>query len=104
MVGNMTPTAGSFSFIAWFRIFMSVTLCDQHKHPPNQTGRQDGTSMSVGNMRGTTTVALRETTVHQTRACEVRDLLDRLADKWSLLVVELLDHSTRRFSELRHAI
>jgi DNA-binding HxlR family transcriptional regulator len=55
-------------------------------------------------MRGTTTVALRETAIHQTRACEVRDLLDRLADKWSLLVVELLDHSTRRFSELRHAI
>jgi DNA-binding HxlR family transcriptional regulator len=45
-----------------------------------------------------------EFNVQQTQACEVRDLLDRLADKWSLLVVELLDRSTRRFSELRHEI
>lgn len=42
--------------------------------------------------------------VRTTQACELRDLLDRLGDKWSLLVVELLDHSTRRFSELQHQI
>src|SRR5919198_5759131 len=42
--------------------------------------------------------------IQSTQACELRDVLDRLADKWSLLVVELLDHSTRRFSELRQEI
>jgi DNA-binding HxlR family transcriptional regulator len=42
--------------------------------------------------------------VHETKACEVRDLLDRIADKWSLLVIELLDRNTLRFSELRRQI
>lgn len=42
--------------------------------------------------------------VEHTDACELRDLLDRLADKWSLLVVELLGDGTRRFTELRRAI
>lgn len=40
----------------------------------------------------------------QTRSCEIRDLLDRLGDKWSLLVVELLGERTQRFSQLRRAI
>jgi DNA-binding HxlR family transcriptional regulator len=43
-------------------------------------------------------------TIGQTQACELRELLDRLADKWSLLVVELLGQGTRRFSELRREI
>jgi DNA-binding HxlR family transcriptional regulator len=42
--------------------------------------------------------------VGQTSACEIRDLLDRLADKWSLLVVELLGERTHRFMELRREI
>jgi DNA-binding HxlR family transcriptional regulator len=42
--------------------------------------------------------------VQQTQACEIRDLLDRLADKWSLLVVELLGDGSHRFSELRRQI
>ena len=44
------------------------------------------------------------TRVEQTQTCEIRDLLDRLADKWSLLVVELLGEGTRRFTELRREI
>jgi DNA-binding HxlR family transcriptional regulator len=36
--------------------------------------------------------------------CEVRQILDRVADKWSLLVIALLDRRTLRFSELRRAI
>lgn len=36
--------------------------------------------------------------------CEVRQILDRIADKWSLLVIALLDRRTLRFSELRRAI
>lgn len=42
--------------------------------------------------------------VCDTASCEIRDLLDRLADKWSLLVVELLGEGQRRFGELQRAI
>ncbi|PZF84988.1 winged helix-turn-helix transcriptional regulator [Jiangella anatolica] len=36
--------------------------------------------------------------------CEVRQILDRIADKWSLLVIALLDLRTLRFTELRREI
>ena len=36
--------------------------------------------------------------------CEVRQILDRIADKWSLLVIALLDQRSLRFSELRRKI
>jgi DNA-binding HxlR family transcriptional regulator len=36
--------------------------------------------------------------------CEVRQILDRIADKWSLLVISLLDRQTLRFNELRRQI
>lgn len=36
--------------------------------------------------------------------CEVRQILDRIADKWSLLVIALLERRTMRFTELRHRI
>ncbi|MFJ6676114.1 winged helix-turn-helix transcriptional regulator [Actinosynnema sp. NPDC091369] len=40
-----------------------------------------------------------------TRAdCEVRQILDRIADKWSLLVIALLDRRVLRFSELSRLI
>ncbi|GAA2793164.1 helix-turn-helix domain-containing protein [Nonomuraea dietziae] len=40
-----------------------------------------------------------------TRAdCEVRQILDRVADKWSLLVIALLDRRSLRFTELRRLI
>jgi DNA-binding HxlR family transcriptional regulator len=42
--------------------------------------------------------------VDETATCEIRDLLDRLADKWSLLVVELLGHGTHRFTELKREV
>jgi DNA-binding HxlR family transcriptional regulator len=37
-------------------------------------------------------------------SCEVRKLLDRVGDKWSLLVMTLLDGRTLRFTELRRQI
>jgi DNA-binding HxlR family transcriptional regulator len=61
---------------------------------------EDGTSREPGH----TTVTTPLTRVEETQACEVRDLLDRLGDKWSLLVVELLGGGMRRFSELRRQI
>lgn len=36
--------------------------------------------------------------------CEVRQILDRIADKWSLLVLALLAERPLRFSELRRLI
>ena len=42
--------------------------------------------------------------VRDTTSCEIRDLLDRLADKWSLLVIELLGTGTHRFTELHQEI
>ncbi|MEU1396038.1 helix-turn-helix domain-containing protein [Micromonospora zamorensis] len=36
--------------------------------------------------------------------CEVRQILDRIADKWSLLVISLLERQVLRFSELSRAI
>jgi len=36
--------------------------------------------------------------------CEVRQILDRIADKWSLLAIALLDRRPLRFTELRRQI
>ncbi|WP_098244197.1 winged helix-turn-helix transcriptional regulator [Streptomyces formicae] len=36
--------------------------------------------------------------------CQVRQILDRVADKWSLLVIALLDRRRLRFTELRREI
>ena len=36
--------------------------------------------------------------------CPVREVLDRIGDKWSVLVVGLLGDGPRRFSELRRTI
>jgi DNA-binding HxlR family transcriptional regulator len=36
--------------------------------------------------------------------CEVRQILDRIADKWSLLVIALLDGRRMRFTQLRASI
>jgi DNA-binding HxlR family transcriptional regulator len=36
--------------------------------------------------------------------CLLRDVLDRVGDKWSVLVMALLGVGPRRYSELQHAI
>ncbi len=36
--------------------------------------------------------------------CEVRQILDRIADKWSLLTIALLEERTLRFTELQRRI
>jgi len=37
-------------------------------------------------------------------ACAVREVLDRVGDKWSVYVIHLLGGRTRRFSELKRGI
>lgn len=37
-------------------------------------------------------------------ACPVRDVLDRIGDKWSVYVIHMLGGGTMRFSELRRGI
>jgi DNA-binding HxlR family transcriptional regulator len=37
-------------------------------------------------------------------ACQVREVLGRIGDKWSLYVISLLGEETRRFSELKRGV
>ena len=59
-------------------------------------------------MEDGTLKSVRHSDVCATASCEIRDLLDRLADKWSLLVIEMLGQGLgqgpRRFSELHREI
>ena len=61
---------------------------------------EDGTSPQPRHIEGTDVLPRPD----ETATCELRDLLDRLGDKWSLLVVELLGHRLLRFSELQRQI
>ncbi len=36
--------------------------------------------------------------------CPIRDVLDRLGDRWTVLVLDTLDRGTRRFNELQREI
>jgi DNA-binding HxlR family transcriptional regulator len=38
------------------------------------------------------------------RSCPIRDVLDRISDRWSLLVLTSLEAGTLRFSDLRRAV
>ena len=53
---------------------------------------EDGTEMSLGDMCDTD------------EAKEVRQILDLIGDKWSLLIIAMLERGTRRFMELRRDI
>jgi DNA-binding HxlR family transcriptional regulator len=65
---------------------------------------EDGTSTTPGHTEGTDLTCHPAASVALTDACRLRDLLDRIGDKWSLLVVELLGEGTRRFTELKREI
>ena len=63
---------------------------------------EEGTSTSPGSCDVTgETDALQWDT---REGCEVRQILDRIADKWSLMVISLLGHRTLRFTELKREI
>ncbi|WP_049558024.1 winged helix-turn-helix transcriptional regulator [Nonomuraea sp. SBT364] len=64
---------------------------------------EDGTSKSPGYCCETAPdFDVRQWDVRE--GCEVRQILDRVADKWSLLVIALLDCESLRFSQLRREI
>jgi DNA-binding HxlR family transcriptional regulator len=64
---------------------------------------EDGTSKSLGYCGDTTDdYDIRQWDTRED--CEVRQILDRIADKWSLLTIALLDQRSLRFTELRRMI
>ncbi|GAA3570364.1 helix-turn-helix domain-containing protein [Nonomuraea rosea] len=66
---------------------------------------EDGTLESLGYCEGTMDdddYDVRQWDVRE--GCEVRQILDRIADKWSLLVIALLDCQSLRFTQLRREI
>ncbi|HLU60713.1 MAG TPA: helix-turn-helix domain-containing protein [Pseudonocardia sp.] len=67
---------------------------------------EEGTSKSPTHAQGTVEgPCCEEAFQWDTREdCEVRQILDRIADKWSLLVIALLDKRRLRFTELRREI
>jgi DNA-binding HxlR family transcriptional regulator len=60
---------------------------------------EDGTSKSAGYPPGTECIEW-----DARNDCEVRQILDRIADKWSLLAIALLEGRTLRFTELQRQI
>jgi DNA-binding HxlR family transcriptional regulator len=71
---------------------------------------EEGTSESLGYSGDTGRCEIADTDDYDVKqwdvreGCEVRQILDRIADKWSLLVIALLDCQGLRFSELRREI
>ncbi|WP_329404308.1 helix-turn-helix domain-containing protein [Streptomyces melanogenes] len=63
---------------------------------------EEGTLKSPSYCTGTDTDQARQWDTRE--GCEVRQILDRVADKWSLLAIALLDRRTLRFTELRREI
>ncbi|MFH8590054.1 winged helix-turn-helix transcriptional regulator [Streptomyces celluloflavus] len=71
---------------------------------------EEGTSKSLTHPEGTDRPGCGPDDEYRARqwdvreGCEVRQILDRVADKWSLLAIALLDCRELRFTELRREI
>lgn len=63
---------------------------------------EEGTIELPGNCRLTSNYDALQWDVRE--GCEVRQTLDRIADKWSLLVIALLDRRAMRFAQLQRSI
>src|SRR5688500_1369282 len=70
-----------------------VTVSNLHYPIPVHRDAEEGTFMSPGHTR-----------VTRANACPAHDVLSRVGDKWSVLVIALLDEGSKRFSELRREI
>lgn len=57
---------------------------------------KEGTLKSPGNIEVVTIV--------EQSTCPVREVLDRVGDKWTVLIVVLLDERPHRFNELRRRV
>jgi DNA-binding HxlR family transcriptional regulator len=64
---------------------------------------EDGTRKSPGTC-GVTALPDHALQWDVREGCEVRQILDRIAGRWSLIVIALLDDRTVRFSQLRREI
>ncbi|MFF7545672.1 winged helix-turn-helix transcriptional regulator [Streptomyces canus] len=65
---------------------------------------EEGTSKSPSNCAGTDHGDVDPFQWDTREDCQVRQILDRVADKWSLLVIALLENRRLRFTELRREI
>jgi DNA-binding HxlR family transcriptional regulator len=65
---------------------------------------EEGTSTSLGSSEVTEADRWDAFQWDAREDCDVRQILDRIADKWSLLVISLLAERTLRFTELRREI
>ncbi|KUN73261.1 HxlR family transcriptional regulator [Streptomyces canus] len=65
---------------------------------------EEGTSKSPSNCAGTDPGDADPFQWDTREDCQVRQILDRVADKWSLLVIALLENRRLRFTELRREI
>ncbi|TDD46586.1 transcriptional regulator [Nonomuraea terrae] len=65
---------------------------------------EDGTSRSLSYCESTVDDDYDARQWDTREDCEVRQILDRIADKWSLLVIALLDCQSLRFTQLRREI
>lgn len=66
---------------------------------------EEGTLKSPSNCQSTVDYGDADPFQWDTREdCQVRQILDRVADKWSLLVIALLERRVLRFTELRREI
>ncbi len=63
---------------------------------------EDGTSKEPTHCTGTSQWDAHQWDVRED--CEVRQILDRIADKWSLFAIALLEERSMRFTELKRAI
>lgn len=85
---------------------MVVSVGDRVWHGERMA--QDGTLMAPGYLEETALRAGDETTFPRgdafARACPTRQLLDRVGDKWSLLLLQLLGGGEARFGALRRRV
>ena len=63
---------------------------------------EDGTSKDTDALPGTSQWDAFQWDMRED--CEVRQILDRIADKWSLFAIALLEERSMRFTELKRAI
>jgi DNA-binding HxlR family transcriptional regulator len=86
----------------WLMPGRSVLSCNHPDPAACSTAVEEGTLKSPGYCTGTADDDPYQW--HARSGCEVRQILDRIADKWSLLVIALLERRTLRFNELRREI